>query len=253
MLALVTAVVLVVVASASLGQDWLIGVSVPVAAFVSSVAIWAALVRRGWSWRDLGFVRASRSLWHLLWEVPLIWITAVLLTVLVGTWVGLDPAGTDSSTSTQADALQLGVAALLITAVCVTLLIPALEEIDLLPSRSLRLDGAASWCHAGRSRVSVGVRSGPHRATCCPAAFPHWARCGRVGAWTPNTVGVAGAACPQQRRRHRGCACGAALGSTHQERDPYERHKLPTIIWITVIANCAALAWLVNEAPVTLL
>lgn len=124
----ITAVILIV-ASVSLGQDSLIGVSVPLAAFVACGATWATLIRRGWSWPDLGFVRASRSLWHLLWEVPLLWIAAILLTVVVGTQVGLEPSRTDSSISSETDALHLGVVALLITAGCLTLLIPALEEI----------------------------------------------------------------------------------------------------------------------------
>lgn len=128
-LAPAAAAVLLIVASVSFEQDSLIGVCVPLATFVACCAVWATLVRRGWSWPDLGFVRASRSLWHLLWEVPLIWIAAILLTVLVGTRVGLEPSGTDSSISNETDALHLGVVALLITAVCLTLLIPALEEI----------------------------------------------------------------------------------------------------------------------------
>lgn len=123
------AAVLVLVAAATLGQDWLVSVVVPVATILSIAGTWTVLVRRGWSWRDLGYVRASRALWHLLWEVPLIWAAALVLTVLVGTLAGLDPSGTDSSTSSTADALELGVGAVLITAVCTTAVIPALEEI----------------------------------------------------------------------------------------------------------------------------
>lgn len=125
----VLAGVLVVVAGARLKQDWLIGLVVPVGTIVAIAGIWVALIRRGWSWRDLGFVRASRSLWHLCWEVPLIWVVALTLTVVAGTLAGVEPAGTGSSTSGSADALGLGVGAVLITAVCVTVLFPVLEEV----------------------------------------------------------------------------------------------------------------------------
>lgn len=121
--------VLVVMAGAMFKQDWLFGVVVPVGTVVGFAGIWVALLRRGWAWRDLGFVRASRSLWHLLWEVPLIWIAVLALTVLVGTLSGVDPSRQDLSTSSTADALGLGVGAVLITAVCVMVLFPVLEEI----------------------------------------------------------------------------------------------------------------------------
>ncbi|MGA8210343.1 MAG: type II CAAX endopeptidase family protein [Nocardioidaceae bacterium] len=121
------AVVLVVVAGAGFGQRWLFGVVVPLATGVSYGGVWLALMGRGWSWRDLGFVRATRSLWNLLWEVPLVWIAALFLTAIVGSQAGLDPSGPTASSS--AEALELGVGALLLMAVCVTFLVPALEEI----------------------------------------------------------------------------------------------------------------------------
>lgn len=122
--------VLLIVVSATLGQDWLASIVVPLVTLVAGAGLWVALVRRGWAWRDLGFVRARhRSLWHLLWEVPLLWAAALILTVVVGTLVGIGPSDTDSATSSSADALGLGVVALLAMAVCVTILVPALEEI----------------------------------------------------------------------------------------------------------------------------
>lgn len=121
------AAVVVIVVGVSQGEDWLFGVSLPLATLVGLLGVWGALVRRGWTRRDLGFVRASRSLWHLLWEVPLIWITALLLTVLIGTWVGLEP--TDAPSSSATGSLSLGASTLLISAMCLTLLVPALEEI----------------------------------------------------------------------------------------------------------------------------
>lgn len=119
--------VLVVVASTTLGQEWLLGLTIPLATVVAGVAAWAALIRRGWSWRDLGFLRGRRSLAHLWWEVPLVWVAALLLTILVATLAGLAPSGPSATSTTEA--LTLGVAGLVATQVCMVLLFPALEEI----------------------------------------------------------------------------------------------------------------------------
>lgn len=122
--------VLVIVVGFALDQPWLFGIVVPLAAIAAGVGLYLALLARGWTGRDLGFVRAfHRSLWHLLWEVPLLWVTALLLTVAAGTLVGIGPSDGNSTTSNSADALALGVVAVVAMAVCVTILIPALEEI----------------------------------------------------------------------------------------------------------------------------
>ncbi len=126
-LAPAAAAVLVVVASTALGHDWLLGLIVPLATVVAGVAAWRALILRGWSWRDLGFVRGVRSLVHLWWEVPLVWAAALLLTIVAGTLAGLGPSGPRAAST--AEALTLGVAGLVATQVCMVLLLPALEEI----------------------------------------------------------------------------------------------------------------------------
>lgn len=121
--------VILAVVGAKLEQRRLLGLVIPLATAVASLGVWAALVRRGWSWSDLGYVRARRSLWHLVWETPLLWTGAVVLTAVLGTLSGIRPSGTGPSTSSSADALELGVFALLITAVCITVVVPLLEEI----------------------------------------------------------------------------------------------------------------------------
>ena len=122
--------VLVIVAGVALEQPWLVGSAVPLATLAAVVGLYTALLRRGWTGPDLGFVRArSRSPWHLLWEVPVLWVTALLLTIVIGTLIGIGPAETNPTTTNAADALALGVVGVLATAVCVTILIPALEEI----------------------------------------------------------------------------------------------------------------------------
>lgn len=122
--------VLVMVAGVALDQPWLFGVVIPLATIAAGVGLCMALLGRGWTGRDLGFVRAlRRSLWHLFWEVPVLWVTALLLTVLVGRLVGIGPTGSSSTTSNSADALELGVVAVVAMAACMTILLPALEEI----------------------------------------------------------------------------------------------------------------------------
>lgn len=120
--------VLVLVVGAALDQDWLISLVVPLATVAACGGMWASLSRRGWSWRDLGFVRSQRSAWHFLWELPLAWIAAVTLTMLVGTFVGLEPVGEDSA-SGSTGALQVGVWGLTLTALCTVIVMPAVEEI----------------------------------------------------------------------------------------------------------------------------
>lgn len=55
------------------------------------------------------------------------WVAALLLTILTGTLAGVDPSGTDATSTTEA--LTFGLAGLVATQVCVVLLLPALEEI----------------------------------------------------------------------------------------------------------------------------
>lgn len=119
---------LVLLIGVALEQDWLISLVVPLATLASCSGMWAALGRSGWSFRDLGFVRARRSAWHFLWEIPLAWIAAVALTFLVGTFVGLDPSGADSA-SNSTTALQVGVWSLVLTSLCTVIVMPAVEEI----------------------------------------------------------------------------------------------------------------------------
>lgn len=122
--------VFAIVAGVALGEPWLVGIALPLATIAAGVGLYLALLRRGWTGRDLGFVRAfRRSPWHLLWEVPLLWVAALVLTVAIGTLLGIGSAETNPTTSNMADSLALGAVGLLATAACVTILVPALEEI----------------------------------------------------------------------------------------------------------------------------
>lgn len=124
-----SAAILVVVTGAKLDQGWLFGLVVPLATGAACAGLWLAFVRRGWSLRDLGYVRARRSLWHVWWEAPLLWVAALTLTALIGTLAGIQPTGRDASSEISGDVLEFGVVAALFTALCATLIVPAVEEV----------------------------------------------------------------------------------------------------------------------------
>lgn len=93
------------------------------------LGLWLTLVRgRGWGARELGFVRGTRSLWHLLWEVPLVLVLALVTTALLGPLLGLAPRETpedDLITTT----LTAAPWSLVVGALCVVLVVPAVEEV----------------------------------------------------------------------------------------------------------------------------
>ncbi|WP_134774529.1 CPBP family intramembrane glutamic endopeptidase [Ornithinimicrobium flavum] len=104
-----------------------------VLALTTGVVLWLggiawALRRRGWTWDDLGLgpvgERTSRA---MLWQVPLAWLTTIVLTAVVGALL-LDPSESNAVASTQA-ALNLGPAALVGLAVAVVGIGPFVEEI----------------------------------------------------------------------------------------------------------------------------
>lgn len=110
----------------SLGLMWIWPfVFVVSAAMVVAPVAWA-LRHRGWHWRDLGFGRGRISSWHLLWEVPLLWTLAMIVAATVGTLVGITPSPEAGGARTVAD---LGLTPLLLTALVVVLIFPALEEV----------------------------------------------------------------------------------------------------------------------------
>jgi len=95
------------------------------------LGLWLALVRRrGWGWRELGFVTPRRSAWHLLWEVPAALVVGLVCTATLGTLLGLAP---DPASSTEPDVITQGLASspwlLVVGGICVALVIPAVEEV----------------------------------------------------------------------------------------------------------------------------
>lgn len=100
----------------------------PVAAVLGIIGLWLLFLRRGWSWRDLGFVPLTRRGWHLLWQIPVAMVLGLLATaVLAGAVLSLTPAGDGG----DAAVAETGGAAVMIALVSYLVLGPLLEEIML--------------------------------------------------------------------------------------------------------------------------
>lgn len=110
----------------SLGLTWIWPFVIVISAPMIILPVAWALHHRGWHWKDLGFVRGRISSWHLLWEVPLLWSLAMIIGVTMGTLVGISPSSEAGGARTVAD---LELTPLLLTALVVVLIFPALEEV----------------------------------------------------------------------------------------------------------------------------
>lgn len=90
---------------------------------------WWALARRGWTRADLGLVRGRRSLWHLCWELPVVWLGMMLLVALSSSLLVKQPERDDSNFEA---ALGLGAwapLAVVVIVVAVVVIAPLLEEV----------------------------------------------------------------------------------------------------------------------------
>ena len=75
---------------------------------------------------DLGFVRPTRNLAHLLWEVPLLMLASVLTAAAVGSLTGLEPS---SATRSALNAPGVAVPVAVLLALSTVLVLPLAEEI----------------------------------------------------------------------------------------------------------------------------
>lgn len=100
--------------------------ALPVGTASAAVGMWWWLVRRrGWGWRELGFTAPTRSLWHLLWEAPLVMMGALVFVAIVRSMVDLSSDASSRSMAGGASSLVLNVAIVLSAVVVV----PLVEEI----------------------------------------------------------------------------------------------------------------------------
>lgn len=111
------------------GLPWIL-LGLPAAAAGSWAAIWYALVhRRHWKWADLGFCRARRSLWHLLWQVPVLIVASALATAALVTLFGVHPKGQASGANGLIRTIPLPLALRVGVIVLSVVVIPTAEEV----------------------------------------------------------------------------------------------------------------------------
>jgi len=66
------------------------GFVVPLAVAASALGSWWVMRRRGgWNRQRLGFTRPRRSLWHLIWQIPLMIVASATFAVVTGRTFGL--------------------------------------------------------------------------------------------------------------------------------------------------------------------
>lgn len=159
--------------------------------------------RRGWGWREPGFVRSRRSSWHLLWQVPTALVVGLLCTVAIGSALGLTPeaaGGAGSEPDIFDDALVASPWLVAIALLCVVLLLPAAEEVVfrrvLLGWLLTRTPAVVAVALASLVFAAVHV---------LPAAVLYLfflaVSANLLHLWQPEPVGSAGAARRQQHRR----------------------------------------------------
>jgi len=156
--------------------------------------LWFVLVRRlGWGLPELGLTRARRSLWHLLWEVPLLIVGSGAVAAGLSTLLGLakDPSGGSGT-----DLSMGGIPAALL-ALTTVLLVPVVEE---LVFRRLLL-GCPDGDSAGRGAHRRGLRAVPresddHRPRAAAGPGAH-----RAAGLARHAVGQHPA--PRRQQRHR--------------------------------------------------
>ncbi len=82
----------------------------------------------GWGWRQLGFSPATRSLWHLLWEIPLSFLVIIISVGAVALVLASDPGGGTRNADYGA-ALAAGPLTLVPLVLISVLVVPAAEEV----------------------------------------------------------------------------------------------------------------------------
>lgn len=95
-------------------------------AFTGGAVFYLGFLRKyEWGWRELGFVRAKHSLWHVLWWIPLTITVGGIGAMLIGTSLGLDP----SSSGSSSDGFELGIAAGVTIFLGTAIVLPFFEEL----------------------------------------------------------------------------------------------------------------------------
>ncbi len=109
------------------------------------------LRRRGIGWADVGVRGPARSWAHLLWQIPLVLITAVTASLIVLIPLGTDPAG--GGEDAVSDVVAGGPLLALLGLIAVAVLVPVAEEVVfrgiILPALRARFQPVAGVVIAG--------------------------------------------------------------------------------------------------------
>ena len=98
------------------------------AGIIGCAGLYFALIRRRrWSLSDLGFRSPAHSLLHLLWQVPLLMLLAVLATAGIGALLDVAPDGNQNAI--VKDAVEIGPASIAAILVLIAGVVPLIEEI----------------------------------------------------------------------------------------------------------------------------
>lgn len=175
---LVFGVVLVLGLTVPMARDHLltlIAVALPVQGLLALAAERHALARHGLSWQAVGFRRPTRSLWHLLWELP---VAILALVAVQGAALALlgEAPGSGAGLAEDADVIGPGSALLIVLATAV--LTPLWEEALF---RGLVLGAARRrWGTAWAVVVSALVFAAAHGF---PLLLPYLVTMGLLLAW----------------------------------------------------------------------
>lgn len=183
-------VFLATVAAGAAGLEWL----APGAYAAVGLAAVIAYRRRGWTWRELGFVPMGVRGWHVLWQAPLALVVVAVATAFVGgVLLGMEPAGASDATAGSGGGLMAAVAVYVVIG-------PVVEEIAF---RRFAFGGLEDLL-----RPRVGAAAGVTVAALTSSAIFGAAHVvGPVMLWTF----FLGLGCAILTRRHRSLWAGCAL------------------------------------------
>lgn len=123
------AVGVVVAAATTLDGEHALVLGVLLGSVGAWAGLWFTLSRASaWGWRELGFVRPQRSLWHLLWQVPVAVLLGGIGAGLLSGLLGLSEGGS-SADQDLVDAAAVGPWSLAVVGICGVLVLPAAEEV----------------------------------------------------------------------------------------------------------------------------
>lgn len=84
-------VVLGVITSVLAHSTWFFVAGVTIALLVGAWAIWS-FFQNGWTFTDFGFVPLAKPAWHLLWQIPIMIVSALVIAAGIGALFRVEPS-----------------------------------------------------------------------------------------------------------------------------------------------------------------